>query len=392
MSSMAKRWLLNRCLRCLQEALERSRAGELQPQLYDLEAVDELMTVYVEQMVHVMRTWSTNLLKMDKDGQQFEQTPEGMCRTDVPTDMFKMITQQMTLAESSGLPKVVERVCQGLVPVLDYYQTTLSRQIRDSWKKWEVEYLCAQVNDNAKCMELLDDIAEEIGGLVGDEWAEQIDFDSCLNGFLAASGTAGECIALSFFRDMKEVVDLMFDEVWFAEKIANELLDSTVNFWEALYDMIPDPRYVKRIKNETFHQIIFVYMKTILCKKAGGSFHVLSPEMLAAIDEDLQLIEDTLIEETIVDEQVDARTGEKVTTSRKKGHLKPKTVGQGIDTVRDLLALMQCELDKFATVLTTVLEDAPDVNLGIVDRILTVRGDIKVGAQIMRAACPSLRL
>ena len=67
MSSMAKRWLLNRCLRCLQEALERSRAGELQPQLYDLEAVDELMTVYVEQMVHVMRTWSTNLLKMDKD-------------------------------------------------------------------------------------------------------------------------------------------------------------------------------------------------------------------------------------------------------------------------------------------------------------------------------------
>ena len=306
MSSMAKRWLLNRCLRCLQEALERSRAGELQPQLYDLEAVDELMTVYVEQMVHVMRTWSTNLLKMDKDGQQFEQTPEGMCRTDVPTDMFKMITQQMTLAESSGLPKVVVRVCQGLVPVLDYYQTTLSRQIRDSWKTWEVEYLCAQVNDNAKCMELLDDIAEEIGGLVGDEWAEQIDFDSCLNGFLAASGTAGECIALSFFRDMKEVVDLMFDEVWFAEKIANELLDSTVNFWEALYDMIPDPRYVKRIKNETFHQIIFVYMKTILCKKAGGSFHVLSPEMLAAIDEDLQLIEDTLIEETIVDEQVDA--------------------------------------------------------------------------------------
>ena len=57
MSSMAKRWLLNRCLRCLQEALERSRAGELQPQLYDLEAVDELMTVYVEQMDHVMRTW-----------------------------------------------------------------------------------------------------------------------------------------------------------------------------------------------------------------------------------------------------------------------------------------------------------------------------------------------
>ncbi len=158
MSSMAKRWLLNRCLRCLQEALERSRAGELQPQLYDLEAVDELMTVYVEQMVHVMRTWSTNLLKMDKDGQQFEQTPEGMCRTDVPTDMFKMITQQMTLAESSGLPKVVVRVCQGLVPVLDYYQTTLSRQIRDSWKKWEVEYLGAQVNDNAKCMELLKSI------------------------------------------------------------------------------------------------------------------------------------------------------------------------------------------------------------------------------------------
>jgi hypothetical protein len=355
----------------------RTEEFALQPQLYDLEAVEQLMTVYVDKMVHVMRTWSTNLLQLEKDDAQVETTPEGACFTVVPSDMFKMITQQMTLAESSGLPKVVVRVCQGLIPVFEYYQTTLSRQIRDSWKKWEVEYLCAQVNDGAKCMELLDDIAEEVRGLVGDEWAEQVDFDSCLNGFLSVSAAAGECIALSFFRDMQEVMALMFDQVWFDEKIVNELIDSTANFWEALCDMIPDPRYVKRIKNETFQQTIFEYIQTILCKKSGSGFHTLSKESLAAIEEDLQIIEEFMVEETIVDEQVDAATGTTVTTSRKKGHLKPKVVGQGVDTVRDVVALMQCAAQKMPEVLTTMLEDAPDVGLGIVDRVITVRGDLK---------------
>eukprot|EP01048_Picozoa_sp_COSAG05_P015534 COSAG05_NODE_1882_length_3906_cov_1.643814_1_plen_205_part_10 len=197
-----------------QVAVDRSSLGELKPQLYDIDAVDTLLMQYVEQMVHVMRTWSTNLLRLEKDSQQTQHNNEQGYFTVVPTDMFKMVTQQMTLAQSSGLPKVVLCVCQGLGPVLEYYQTTLSRQIRDSWKKWEVEYLCAQVNDGSTCMMLLDDVSEEVANMIGDEWAEKIDFDTCLSGFLAVSGTASECIALSFFRDMKEVVDLMFDEEW----------------------------------------------------------------------------------------------------------------------------------------------------------------------------------
>lgn len=356
----------------------RTEDFALSPQLYDLDTVEQLMTVYVEKMVQVMRTWSTNLLQMEKDGAQVETTQEGVCFTVVPSDMFKMIAQQMTLAESSGLPKVVVRVCQGLIPVFEYYQSTLSRQIRESWKKWEVEYLCAQVNDGAKCMELLDDIAEEVRGLVGDEWAEQVDFDSCLNGFLSVSAAAGECIALSFFRDMQEVMDLMFEQVWFDEKIVNELLSSTANFWEALADMIPDPRYLKRIKSDTFQQTMFSYIETMLCKKSGSGFHTLSPESLEAIEADLQIIEDFMVEETIVDEQMDAATGTTVTTSRKKGHLKAKVVGQGVDTVRDVVALMKCKpKTKMPEVLESILQDSPDFSLGIIDRIITVRGDFK---------------
>ena len=378
-----------------QEEVERCQPRtddfELMPHLYELETVDQLMNVYVDKMVQVMRKWATNLLEMEKGDAQVEQSPDGACFTLVPSDMFKMITQQMTLAESSGLPKVVVSVCQGLIPVFEYYQTTLSRQIRDNWKRWEVEYICAQVNDGAKCMELLDDIAEEVRGLVGDEWAEQIDFDSCLNGFLSVAASAGECIAMSFFRDMQEVIDLMFDQVWFDEKIINELIDSTVNFWEALSDMIPDPRYVKRIKNETFQQTICVYMQMILTKKAGSGFHTLSKEKLAAIEQDLELMEEAMVEETIVDEQIDAATGTTTTTTRKKGHLKPKIVGQGVDTVRDIVALMQCEVQQMPTVLTTMLEDAPDLNLGIVDRVLTVRGDLKSKERIkILKACNSV--
>ena len=88
-------------------------------------------------------------------------------------------------------------------------------------------------------------------------------------------------------------------------------------------------------------------------------------------------MEEAMVEETIVDEHIDAATGTTTTTTSKKGHLKPKVVGQGVDTVRDIVALMQCEVQQMPTVLTTMLEDAPDLSLGIVDRVLTVRGDLK---------------
>lgn len=45
--------------------------------------------------------------------------------------------------------------------------------------------------------------------------------------------------------------------------------------------------------------MIYVYMETILCKKKGNNFHVLSKENLEAIDVDLQIIEDELVEETV---------------------------------------------------------------------------------------------
>eukprot|EP01048_Picozoa_sp_COSAG05_P015536 COSAG05_NODE_1882_length_3906_cov_1.643814_3_plen_168_part_00 len=52
-------------------------------------------------------------------------------------------------------------------------------------------------------------------------------------------------------------------------------------------------------------------------------------------------------------------------------------MGRGLFTVKDLLALFQCEPSNLVTMLTALLQDCPDINLGIVDRIITVRGDIK---------------
>ena len=52
-------------------------------------------------------------------------------------------------------------------------------------------------------------------------------------------------------------------------------------------------------------------------------------------------------------------------------------MGRGVDTVKDLMALFQCEPGNLVTVLTALLQDSPDINLGIVDRVIAVRGDIK---------------
>eukprot|EP01048_Picozoa_sp_COSAG05_P015535 COSAG05_NODE_1882_length_3906_cov_1.643814_2_plen_88_part_00 len=48
-----------------------------------------------------------------------------------------------------------------------------------------------------------------------------------------------------------------------------------------------------------FHQLVYVYLETILCKKKGNNFHVLTPKSLEAILADLQIIEDEFVEETI---------------------------------------------------------------------------------------------
>ena len=176
------------------------------------------MQRYVSEMVKVMQTWCDNLLAMEKSQSASSQKTEHDLQhgyfTLVPTDMFKMVTQQMSLAQSSGLPKVVVGVCQGLTRVFEYYQEELIKQIQSSWSSWEVEYLCAQLNDGARCMELLEDVNEEVSMLVGEDWAGEVDFDSCLSGFLGVSAAASECIARSFFRDMSSLVELLFGDEW----------------------------------------------------------------------------------------------------------------------------------------------------------------------------------
>jgi hypothetical protein len=198
--------------------MARCQLGELQPPLYEIPAVDTLMQRYVSEMVKVMQKWCDNLLALERSqgagSQEAEHHPDHGFFTHVPTDMFKMVTQQMTLAQSSGLPKVVVGVCQGLTRVFEYYQDELIKRIRSGWEKWEVEYICAQVNDGSRCMDLLDDVNEEVTALVGEDWAEKIDFDTCLSGFLAVSGAASECIARSFFRDMSSLVEILFYDEW----------------------------------------------------------------------------------------------------------------------------------------------------------------------------------
>eukprot|EP01047_Picozoa_sp_COSAG01_P048927 COSAG01_NODE_4801_length_4735_cov_3.710095_3_plen_187_part_00 len=162
----------------------------------------------------------------------------------------------------------------------------------------------------------------------------------------------------------------------FEEAVVEELIESTTNFWSALQEeMVPDARWVKRIKTDTFHQLIYLYMETMLTKQKGSNLHTLTKENLTAIDAELKRWEEELVEEVTEISEYDSSTGETVTKKRKTGHLKPKTVGRGVDMVKDLLGLMNCNAEDLTDRVILLLEDAPDISLGIVDRVLAVRGD-----------------
>jgi hypothetical protein len=239
--------LLMSWLYSYEEALDGVNGEDVMPKLYDLEAIDGLLNRYVDVMVVTMRTWATNLCEIERSVAECIHDGEG-CHTNAPVDMFKMVNQQIGIANSTGLHKVAVRVCDGLVPVFDYLQTTISRQIRQGAKVWELDYLCAMVNDGAKYMELLDDLQEQAYAMMPQQWADRINFDECMNGFLKVSATAAEAIAASFFIDMAETTSVMLSDEWFQEKVMDELLEGMAGFWDHLYELIPGFRYVKQVR------------------------------------------------------------------------------------------------------------------------------------------------
>lgn len=51
---------------------------------------------------------------------------------------------------------------------------------------------------------------------------------------------------MKFFTDMEEVIDLMLTDEWFSDKVIIELMDGMEQFWDHLYDLIPNSRCLSR--------------------------------------------------------------------------------------------------------------------------------------------------
>lgn len=170
-----------------------------------------------------------------------------------------------------------------------------------------------------------------------------------------------------------------------------ELIESTANFWAALTEMVPDVRWIKRIKSDTFHQLVYIYMETMLTRRKGSGYHVLSKDKLQAIDAELKMWEEELKEVEVESSEYDSATGETVIKKRKTGHLKAKVVNRGLAMIRDLTGLMECAQEEIIDRVVELLEDCPDLALGVIDRTLTIRGDFsslkssKEKARILKA-------
>ncbi|WPT17612.1 Exocyst complex component SEC6 [Picochlorum sp. SENEW3] len=123
-----------------------------------MRGVDALLETYVHRMDEALRNWLKNIMNADFKGEP-SHDGDGRLYTPGPQDMFRLIEEQLTAAETGGavlLEKVVS-VMEGIVQ--DYASQYESRIASDSNA---LEVLCAVGNNCLRICNLISDLNEMI--------------------------------------------------------------------------------------------------------------------------------------------------------------------------------------------------------------------------------------
>ncbi|CAG9465127.1 unnamed protein product [Pedinophyceae sp. YPF-701] len=130
-----------------------------------------LMDTYIKRTLEAVRGWATNIVTADREATPKQDT-SGLAYTDAPTDLFRLVNDQLTLSEKVSCPELTARMLGGLAGIISWMARASEDELEGpsgaEGQGLGIERLCALINnmlqsyDNA--LDLQETIEERLRG------------------------------------------------------------------------------------------------------------------------------------------------------------------------------------------------------------------------------------
>jgi len=170
------------------------------------EACQTLVSAYLNACRQLTRQWATNILfteqqtmlqRNDTLGEAGEIVGNGILQiadesgtllylTELHMDLFTIVHEQLSVAVAARLEELLFNVLLAVADFLADVQNELLRRLRAQWRRLGFLYLCATINNCARCIDLWDEVLERstTGSMLSAELSEQLHLEYVHDGFV----------------------------------------------------------------------------------------------------------------------------------------------------------------------------------------------------------------